>query len=284
MSGTWFRERLYGHWQQTFRVERELVRQTGEHQEMVLFETPDFGRVLALDGVIQLTSGDEFIYHEMMAHVPILAHGAMRRVCVVGGGDGGLLREVLKHPGIERVVLVEIDAEVIAFCRRHLPMVSDGAFDDPRVEVVIADGVAFMAGATERFDLIAIDSTDPIGPGEALFSEAFYRDCAAHLTAEGIVVNQNGVPFVQPDEIAATWRRRRNHFADIGFYLAAVPTYIGGAMALGWSSPSPRPRLEPLETLRARLAAIPLSCRYYTPEVHQAAFALPGYVRALIPG
>ena len=283
MSGSWFREELYPHWRQSFRVSRELHRATDGLQEIALFETPGFGRVLALDGVIQVTTGDEFVYHEMLAHVPIYAHGAVATACVVGGGDGGMLREILKHQGVERAVLVEIDAQVVEFCRAHLPSVSAGAFDDPRTEIVIADGLEYMARTNRTFDLIVIDSTDPGGPGDVLFTEAFYRDCARRLTPEGIVVNQNGVPFLQGAEIADSWRRRRPHFADLGFYVAAVPTYVGGVMALGWASASPRPRAEDRQTIRARFAAAPVATRYYTPEVHQAAFALPKYVQQLIP-
>ncbi|HLO79075.1 MAG TPA: polyamine aminopropyltransferase [Magnetospirillum sp.] len=282
MAESWFQETLYDHWRQSFRVTREITRIAGPMQEIALFETPGFGRVLTLDGVIQVTTGDEFIYHEMLAHVPIYAHGAVRSVCVVGGGDGGMLREILKHPGVERAVLVEIDGAVVDFCRQHLPSVSDGAFDDPRTRIVIADGIRFMAETRDRFDLIVIDSTDPIGPGEVLFTESFYKDCARCLTSEGIVVNQNGVPFLQGAEITDTWRRRRPHFADLGYYLAAVPTYVGGFMALGWASASPRPRQESGETIRARFQAAPVSTRYYTPEVHQAAFALPPYIAHFI--
>ncbi len=279
---SWFRETLYDHWQQSFLVSRELFRSTGGLQEIGLFETPGFGRVLTLDGVIQVTTGDEFIYHEMLAHVPIYAHGAVRRACVVGGGDGGMLREILKHAGIEQAVLVEIDGAVVEFCREHLPSVSAGAFDDPRTEIVIADGIAFMAETDRKFDLIVIDSTDPIGPGGVLFTESFYKDCARCLTADGIVVNQNGVPFLQGEEVTDTYRRRRPHFADIGYYLAAVPTYVGGFMALGWASPSPRARAESVDTIRSRFAAAPVATRYYTPDLHMAAFALPKFVQDLI--
>ncbi len=282
MTPAWYRERLYDHWQQSFLVSRELYRSTDGLQDIVLFETPGFGRVLTLDGVIQVTTGDEFVYHEMLAHLPIYAHGAVRTACVVGGGDGGMLREILKHPGIEQAVLVEIDGAVVDFCREYLPSVSNGAFDDPRTEIIITDGIEFMRATDRKFDLIVVDSTDPIGPGEVLFSEAFYKDCARCLTDEGIVVNQNGVPFLQGDEVTQTYRRRKPHFADVGFFLAAVPTYVGGFMALGWASKSPRPRAESVETLRARFLAAPVTTRYYTPELHQAAFALPKFVQDLI--
>lgn len=281
MSEGWFQETLYDHWRQSFRVSRQITHIKGPMQDIALFETPGFGRVLTLDGVIQVTTGDEFIYHEMMAHVPIYAHGAVKSVCVVGGGDGGALREVLKHPGIEQAVLVEIDGAVVDFCREHLPSVSAGAFDDPRTEIIIADGIQYMAAATRRFDLIIIDSTDPIGPGEVLFTEAFYRDCARCLNPGGIVVNQNGVPFLQGDEVTDTWRRRRPHFGDVGYYLAAVPTYVGGFMALGWASTDARARDTSAGILWERFRAQPVATRYYTPDLHKAAFALPPYVQQL---
>ncbi|MDA8230676.1 MAG: polyamine aminopropyltransferase [Magnetospirillum sp.] len=282
MSQGWHHERLYDHWQQSFLVTKELHRSEGGLQEIGLFETPGFGRVLTLDGVIQVTTGDEFIYHEMLAHVPIYAHGAVRTACVVGGGDGGMLREILKHPGVEHAVVVEIDGGVVDFCRQYLPTVSAGAFDDSRAEVVIADGVEFMRATSRRFDLIVVDSTDPIGPGEVLFTESFYKDCARCLTGEGIVVNQNGVPFLQGQEVTDTYRRRKPHFADVGYYLAAVPTYVGGFMALGWASKSARPRAETLEAIRSRFERDPIPTRYYTPEIHKASFALPKFVQDLI--
>jgi spermidine synthase len=281
MTDSWFQETLYDHWRQSFRVTREITRIKGPMQEIALFETPGFGRVLTLDGVIQVTTGDEFIYHEMLAHVPIYAHGSVRSVCVVGGGDGGMLREILKHRSIERAVLVEIDGAVVDFCRDYLPSVSAGAFDDPRTEIVIADGIRYMAETSDKFDLIVVDSTDPIGPGGVLFTEPFYKDCARCLTPEGIVVNQNGVPFLQGEEVTDTWRRRNPHFADVNYYLAAVPTYVGGFMALGWASASPRARAESAATIRARFDAAPVETRYYTPEVHLASFALPRYVQSL---
>ena len=283
MSQPWFREGLYDHWQQSFLITQEVFRTQGDLQDIVVFETPGFGRVLTLDGVIQLTTGDEFVYHEMLAHVPIYAHGAVRSVCIVGGGDGGMLREVLKHDSVKRAVLVEIDGQVVEFCRTHLPTVSDGAFDDPRVQVVIADGIEYMRTIVERFDLIVIDSTDPSGPGEVLFSERFYADCARALNPGGIVVNQNGVPFVQPQEIPDTYTRRKPHYADVGFYVAAVPTYVGGFMALGWAAQDAGHRKVGAETIAARFAAAPVKTRYYTPELHHAAFCLPAYIRDLIP-
>ena len=278
----WMMETLHRDYAQSLGVERMLYDSNTEHQRLRVFENARFGRVLTLDGVVQTTEGDNFIYHEMMAHVPILAHGAATRVLIVGGGDGGLAREVLKHPGVAHVTMVEIDAGVVAFCKEYLPTLSAGAFDDPRLELVIADGAAFMAESAARFDVILIDSTDPIGPGEVLFTDSFYGHAKRRLAEGGILVTQNGVPFLQPEELTNTMRAFQALFADATCYLATVPSYAGGPMALGWATDGVA-RSTPLEVLESRFTAAGLSPEYYTPAVHQAAFALPGYVARLIP-
>ncbi|MBI1181305.1 MAG: polyamine aminopropyltransferase [Alphaproteobacteria bacterium] len=251
-------------------------------QRLVLFRSPLFGRVLALDGAIQTTEGDEFIYHEILAHVPVLAHGAVRRALIVGGGDGGMAEELLKHRTVEHVTLVEIDPAVIDFSRTHLRAICGDAFDDPRLAVEIADGAAFVADSRENFDLIIVDSTDPEGPGEVLFSEAFYRNCRDRLAPGGVLATQAGVPFTHPQTLRRTGAAHRALFADASCFLAAVPSYSGGAMAFGWASDDPALRQTPVETLSERFAAAGLATRYYTPEVHRAAFALPPYVSELL--
>ncbi len=247
-----------------------------------MFTNPTFGRVLTLDGVVQVTENDNFVYHEMLTHVPILAHGAARRVLIVGGGDGGMAREVLRHRGIESVTMVEIDAGVVDFSRKFLPSISDGAFDDRRLEVVIADGAEFMAQSGPAYDVIIIDSTDPAGPGEVLFTNTFYGRAKRRLTPGGILVTQNGVPFLQRAELTATMRAFDALFSDRTCYLATVPTYAGGPMAFGWGTDG-EARRTPREVLAERYAAAGLRTRYYNPDVHVAAFALPGYVQALMP-
>jgi spermidine synthase len=251
-------------------------------QRLRVFRNATFGRILTLDGVVQVTEGDEFIYHEMMAHVPIFAHGAAKSVLIVGGGDGGMAREALRHKGVERVVMVEIDAGVIEFSKQFLPGISAGAFDDPRLDVVIADGADYMKGEGERFDVIIVDSTDPIGPGEVLFTDTFYGHARARLNAGGILVTQNGVPFMQGAELTNTMRAFKALFADATCYLASIPTYYGGPMAMGWATDGEASTVS-LETLEARFAACGFATRYYTPAVHKGAFALPGYVARLMP-
>ncbi|MBF0306161.1 MAG: polyamine aminopropyltransferase [Alphaproteobacteria bacterium] len=275
---TWFEERLYDHWRQSFLVEEVLFREQTEFQDLIIFKSRKFGRVLALDGVIQVCEGDEFVYHEMLAHVPLLAHGAVRDVAVVGGGDGGILREALKHP-IERATLIEIDPGVIEMCRRYMPGISAGAYDDPRVEVVIADGVDYMSKPGRLFDVIVIDSTDPIGPGEVLFTETFYADCKKRLKPRGIVVNQNGVPFLQDEELRSTHAKLKGLFADASFFVAAVPTYVGGLMTLGWGTDDPTHRQHAAAEIDRRFQAHPFPTRYWNPDLHAASFALPQFVR-----
>jgi len=277
----WSVERLHADHAQALRVETEFYDSATDHQRLRVFENPTFGRVMTLDGVVQVTEVDNFIYHEMLTHVPILAHGAVARVLIIGGGDGGMAREVLKHPGIAQVTMVEIDATVVEFCRAHLPAISAGAFDDPRLDLVIADGAAFMAQPGDAYDVIIVDSTDPEGPGEVLFTEAFYGHAKARLAPGGILVTQNGVPFLQGGELTGTMRAFRALFSDVTCYLATVPTYAGGPMAFGWGSDGPA-RAVDLETLRARFDAAGIATDYYTPEVHLAAFALPPYVSRLM--
>jgi spermidine synthase len=281
MSG-WFEETVDPHLRLKLEILETLHEQGDGLQRMVLFRSPLFGRVLALDGAIQTTEGDEFIYHEMLAHVPVLAHGAARRVAIVGGGDGGMAEEVLKHRTVEHVTLVEIDPAVIDFSRTHLPAICGGAFDDPRLQVEIGDGAAFMAASRDAFDVIIVDSTDPEGPGEVLFSDGFYRACRDRLAPGGVLVTQAGVPFTQPDTLRRTHGAHRALFADASCFLAAVPSYSGGAMAFGWASDDLALRQAPLEVLTRRFGEAAIASRYYTPEVHRAAFALPPYVSALL--
>jgi spermidine synthase len=214
----------------------------------------------------------------MLTHVPLLAHGAARSVLIVGGGDGGILREVCKHRSVERITMVEIDGTVVEMCKRYLPDHSRGAFDDPRLELVIDDGMRFVAGTEQTFDVIISDSTDPIGPGEVLFSENFYQACRRRLNEGGILVTQNGTPFMQLEEVQTTAQRMHGLFADWHFYQAAVPTYIGGAMAFAWGACDAASRRVPLDILRQRFAGSGIVTRYYTADIHQGAFALPQYV------
>ena len=275
---TWFSETLHPGFQQRFEISKILFRSQTELQDLVIFENPYFGRILALDGVIQTTEKDEACYHEMLAHVPILAHGAAREVLIIGGGDGGALRDVLKHESVNRATMVEIDRSVVDMCAEYMPSLSDGAFDNTRADIVIADGVRFVKETDRRFDVIIIDSTDPIGPAVPLFSDEFYTDCRNALTDDGIVVCQSGVGFVQPAEAGSTYKRLDRLFDDAALYLTQVPTYAFGYMTLGWGAKSDRARKTGIETIQARFDAARIDTRYYTPGIHAGCFSLPAYM------
>lgn len=278
----WLRENLHPHYAQSLKVDRVLYDSKTEHQRLKVIENGTFGRILTLDDVVQTTEGDNFVYHEMLTHVPILAHGAAKHVLIIGGGDGGMAREALRHTSVEKVTMVEIDAGVVDFSKEYLPMLSNGAFEDPRLNLVINDGALFMRETTEKFDVIIVDSTDPIGPGEVLFTDTFYGHAKRAMNEGGIIVTQNGVPFMQGDELTNTLRAFQALFADATCYTATVPTYAGGPMAFGWGTDGTA-RDVSLETLEERFAAAGFDTNYYTPSVHKAAFALPRYVEKLFP-
>jgi len=275
-------ESLYDGYAQSFTVSEVLFEVKTEHQHLQIIDTPFMGRVMLLDGVVQTTERDEFIYHEMMVHVPLFAHPAPKRVLIIGGGDGGILREVLRHKNVEHVTQVEIDGSVIDMCKEYFPKHSNGAFDDPRANIVIADGKEFVAQCQDTFDVIISDSTDPIGPGEVLFTSDFYKDEKTCLNAGGIMVAQNGVPFMQGQEVTNTFQRLSKLYSDASFYVAPVPTYIGGLMSLAWASDNAELRKQSVEQIAERVAAAGFETRFYNAEVHVAAFALPNYVRALM--
>ena len=277
----WSVEQLHDGYAQAHRMDRVLYDSKTDHQRIVVFDSAQFGRVMTLDGVVQVTERDNFIYHEMLTHVPMIAHGSAKRVLIIGGGDGGMAREALRHP-VDQVTMVEIDAGVVEFCREYLPSISDGAFDDPRLDLQIADGADFMRDTDGGFDVIIVDSTDPVGPGEVLFTDHFYGHAKKALAPNGILVTQNGVPFLQGDELTGTLRAFQTLFADTYAYVAPVPTYQGGFMAFGWGTDSDARHVD-LATVEERAAQIGLTGDYYTPEVHKAAFALPGYIKRLIP-
>jgi spermidine synthase len=273
----WYREKLHAATEQGLRVDRVIFDGRTRFQSVLVFENAFLGRVLVLDGIVQTTEADEFIYHEMLAHVPLFSLEAPEEVLIIGGGDGGCLEEVLKHR-VKRATMVELDGEVVELCRRHIPSISGAAFDDPRSELVIGDGARFLAETDRRFDAIIIDSTDPVGPGEVLFSEKFYGDCRRCLGENGLLITQNGVPFEQRQEFDSSRERFSRLFRYPNFYFASVPTYVGGAMAFGCASEGTDAASIAPADLTRRYRAAGFETRYYNPEIHRAAFARPSYL------
>lgn len=281
MADIWLNETLYPDWGQRFRVVRELARVKSAFQDIVIFESASHGRVMVLDGVIQITEADEFVYQEMIAHVPLFAHGHAANVLIIGAGDGGVLRRVLAHPEVRRAVMVEIDGEVIRLAKRFLPDIAGDAWNDPRAEVIVGDGIDYVKqAANASFDVIIVDSTDPIGVGEVLFTDAFYANSARILTARGLIVNQCGVPFLQADELHETSARRMRFFPHVTAYVVAVPSYVGGFMTLGWAAKDAGLTRVSVEQIRKRAQAAGIlgTTSYWTPEIHAGGFNLPPYV------
>jgi spermidine synthase len=286
-TDVWVNETLYPEWSQRFLVTRELARVRSAFQDIMIFESASHGRVMLLDGVVQITERDEFVYQEMLTHVPLLAHGAAHRVLIIGAGDGGVLRRVLQHRNVSRAVMVEIDGEVIRLAREFMPAISGDAWHDPRATLIVGDGIDYVKqAADDSFDCIIVDSTDPIGVGEVLFTDEFYANCARVLSAGGLIVNQCGVPFMQADELRETSARRGKFFAHVGAYVAAVPTYVGGFMTLGFAAKQAGLAEVDTATIRARAQAAGVlgTTEYWTPELHISAFQLPPYIRRHLPG
>ncbi|MDF2529463.1 MAG: speE [Gammaproteobacteria bacterium] len=278
MSNIWLHESLYKTYCQSFQIDKVLAQHKTLYQDLLVFENQEFGRVLVLDGAIQLTTRDEFIYHEMMSHVPIIAHGNVKHVLIIGGGDGGIAREVLKHSGIESVTLVEIDEGVVEASKQYFPEVCKGVFDHPKFSLRIEDGIQFVKNHQNAYDLIITDSNDPIGPAKVLFTDTFYGYCKQALKKEGILVTQNGDFFMQPNEYQDTYRHLSFLFKEATFFLANVPTYIGSYMTLGYASDNPEYRKLDIEALQQRITKADIKTRYYNASMHQASFVLPQFL------
>ncbi|MFN8522148.1 MAG: polyamine aminopropyltransferase [Chloroflexota bacterium] len=272
----WFSEEPRFGFAQSIEVRSSLWSGQSDYQRIEMLDTVPFGRALVLDGAVQTTASDEFCYHELLVHIPLLAHPAPKSVLVIGGGDGGCLRHVLMH-GVDRAVQVEIDQLVVRACAEWMPGLAGEAFADPRAELVIGDGFAFLEQTTERFDAIIVDSTDPVGPAVELISERFFGLARGALSPEGVFVIQSGSPLLMNEEMRLVSHRVAAVFPQAATYLGYVPAYPGAlwSFAVGSNAHDPAvPRRSP-----------PGGCRYYTPAVHRAAFALPAFLAdSLVPG
>jgi spermidine synthase len=286
MTDTWLNETLYPDWGQRFRFTRQLARVKSDFQDIAVFETESHGRVLTLDGIVQITERDEFVYQEMLTHVPLLAHGNAKNVLIIGAGDGGVLKHVLMHKNVEHAFMAEIDGEVIRLSKEFLADIGGNAWTDPRAEVFVGDGIDYVKkAAAGSYDVIIVDSTDPIGVGEVLFTDEFYENAARILSPQGLIVNQCGVPFMQADELHETSIRRKKFFNHVTAYIAAVPTYVGGYMTLGWAGKDANLTTIPAAEIakRADAAGITGKSQYWTPQIHEAAFWLPPYIAKHLP-
>ncbi len=276
----WFTEKHTEHVKLSIQVDEQLYSSQSEFQRIDIFSSKEFGKFLTLDGYMMLTEKDEFIYHEMIVHVPMAVHPCVKKALVIGGGDGGTVRELVRYPEIEHIDVVEIDEEVVEACRRYLPQTACG-FADERVHIYYDDGLKFVRKFVEEYDLILVDSTDPFGPGEGLFTKEFYGNCYKALQADGIMVNQHESPFYPNDATAMQRAHKRivESFPISKVYQAHIPTYPSGHWLFGFASKKYHP-LDGQDV--ARWKARGIKTRYYNEQLHKGAFALPNYVEELL--
>jgi len=259
-----------------FRVKQSLFSEESAFQRVDIVDTEGFGRMLFNDSTVMLSERDEFVYHEMISHVPLFVHPGIERVLVIGGGDGGTVRELIRHPSVTHCRLVEIDALVVDGCKQHIPQTA-AALDDPRVQVTIGDGVAFVAETDERYDLVIVDSTDPVGPATPLFGQAFYANVHRILSPDGIAISQAESPFYERECQSSMMGILGRLFERVHIYNYVNLTYPGGLWSFTFASKGglcPVGDFEP-----ARVSQAGLAFKYYSPEIHRAAFVLPEFQR-----
>ena len=276
----WFSEFHTGNVKLSVRVNKQLFAGESEYQRIDVFESPEFGKFVALDGEIVFSDADEFVYDEMVTHVPMAVHPHVRNVLIIGGGDGGVAKELIRYPDIETIDVVEVDKMFVDVCRDIFPEVAAG-MKDPRVTIHYEDGLKYIRSCQDEYDLIIVDSTDPFGPGEGLFTREFYGNCYKALKEDGILINQHESPFY-PEDAAACQRAHKNiveSFPISRVYQAHIPTYPSGHWLFGFASKKYHP-LKDLNETRWNMREIP--CRYYTTTLHKGAFYIPAYVEELL--
>jgi spermidine synthase len=276
----WFSERHTPNVKLSIKVEKQLYSGQSDYQRIDIYESKEFGRFLTLDGFMMLTEKDEFIYHEMITHVPMMVHPNPEHVLIIGAGDGGAVRELVKYENVKQIDLVEIDEMVVDVCRKYLPKTAC-ALDDPRLQIHYEDGLKYIRSCEDQYDLIIVDSTDPFGPGEGLFTREFYGSCYKALRKDGIMVNQHESPFYQEDVAAMQRAHKRivESFPISYVYQAHIPTYPSGHWLFGFASK----KYHPVGDLkREAFKDAKLHARYYNPNLHVGAFSLPTYVEELL--
>ncbi|MCK4259688.1 MAG: polyamine aminopropyltransferase [Halanaerobiales bacterium] len=257
----------------TAKIARTIHSEETDFQRLDVIDTEQFGRMLVLDGMVMTTEGDEFVYHEMISHIPMITHPSPKKIAVIGGGDGGAIRELIKHPSVEEAHLVEIDEKVIEYSKQYLPDIACG-LDDPKVKVFVADGIKHIKESKNTYDVILVDSTEPIGPAVGLFSKDFYQDIYNALKEDGLFVAQTESPFFNKDLIRDTNKAISELFPIAKLYLASIPTYPSGL----WSFTMGSKKYKPEDADMSRAESISSSTKYYNEKIHQSAFSLPNFV------
>lgn len=263
--------------------EKDLFSDKSPFQEVDVFSSRAFGKVLTLDGLMMVTERDEFFYHEMIAHIPMLTHPNPENILVIGGGDGGTVRELLKHESVKHIDMVEIDGMVIDASKKFFPSVSC-ELENPKVSVLVQDAIDFIKDKENIYDVVLIDSTDPIGPGEGLFNEGFYNNVKRALKKGGIVVPQTEGPFAQSENMRKTYNLLRKVFKNVAPYTGPMPTYPGGYWSWGFCSDDVEIPLDCTKIDEKRASVIQKTCKIYNRELHSAVFMVPNFVKELANG
>lgn len=276
----WFSESHTPDVKLSLKVKKQLYSKKSDYQKIDVFETHEFGKVLSLDGNIMLTERDEFIYNEMITHVPMAVHPGIKRVLVIGVGDGGVVGELTRYERIKRIDLVEMDEQVAEACRQYLPA-NAGRLDDERVHIYYENALKYIRRCEEKYDLIIVDSNDPFGPSEGLFTREFYGNCYKALKSDGIMVNQQGSPFYAEDADAMQRSHKRivNTFPISRVYQAHIPSFAAGYWLFGFASK----KYHPIDDLDADAwNALHLKTKYYTTRLHKGAFYLPAFLEEML--
>ncbi len=264
----------------SLRINKQLYSVESEFQRIDILESVDLGKVLVADGDLMLAEKDEFIYHEMITHVPMAVHPDVKNVLVIGGGDGGVVRELIKYNSIDKIDVVEIDQILVEVCRKYLPQIA-GSLNDKRVSIYNEDGLRFIRSKTDEYDLIIIDSPNPFGPGEGLFTKEFYGNCYNALHSDGIMINQNESPFYEEEAFQCQRMHKRilETFPISKVYQAHIPSYPSGHWLFGFASK----KYHPVRDLNVeRWMEKEINTKYYQPSLHKGVFALPVYVEKLL--
>lgn len=274
----WFFEEDDGSTGFGYKIVEHLHHSQSQFQTIDVFKTAGHGNLLTLDGLVMLTEEHEYLYHEMLVHTPMLAHPQPRRILVVGGGDGGTVRELLIHGCVESVDMVEIDERVVEVSRKYLPGCA-GWLDDPRVNLIFQDAVEFVKHAQAEYDVVLVDSTDPVGPGEGLFNKSFYQDVYKGLKPDGIVTVQSESPFNHDGDVPIIYKKLRSVFPLVKIYLTSIPCYPYGTWSFAYCSKNGlEPHIRRLDDARV----IEKNCKYYNRDIHASAFVLPNFMREFI--
>lgn len=271
-------EEMSNDWTQSFQIQKLILTDSSKYQNITILENRSLGKILMLDDIVHFTENDEFIYHEMIAHVPLNIHSKPQDVLIIGGGDGLVLREAIKHQDVERITVIEIDAQIVDLCQQHFSSLTAGVLDDPRVSLIIDGGYKYLKKTKSKYDVIIVNSTDLSFPHAQFFENPIYQLCHSALKPDGIAVFHTGSPITQRDQLAYTFKQIRSTFKNSTPFFSSAPSHLGGIKSYALSFKD-KPVCPSLKDLYLKLSKLQGELSYYSPELHEAAFIIPSYLK-----